>query len=175
MVQSHPSVAILLYHKTRNAFILVRQFRPALYATAKMNAEKAGSDVVPPLSEGFTFELTAGIIDKPGLTLEEIASEEVAEETGFIVDPQELHTIASFQSAVGISGSRQTIFAAEVDDSKLSKSGGGLVNHGEVIEVVALPVEQVESFIADEKLGKSSGLMFALIWGCQRLKEHGHL
>jgi hypothetical protein len=39
-------------------------------------------------------------------------------------------------AAIGISGSRQTIFAAEVDDAMAAAAGGGgLRDHGEAIEV----------------------------------------
>jgi len=174
MVSSHASVAILLYHTTRKAFILVRQFRPAVYATAVRTAaeEEQGTTTVAfpftlPLHHGFTFELCAGIVgDKPELSGQQVAHEEILEETGYDIDISNLKKITSFNSAVGISGSRQTIFAAEVDDSMLAVPkdgvGGGLADHGEAIEVVALPVEGVDKFLMDESLGKSAGLMFAL-------------
>lgn len=41
-----------------------------------------------------------------------------------------------FLAAIGISGSTQSIFAAEIDDSMAARSGGGgLEDHGEAIEV----------------------------------------
>jgi UDP-sugar diphosphatase len=179
MVRSHASVAILIYHITRKAFILVRQFRPAVYATAVVTAaEEQGiatnsvSSLFPsslPLHHGFTFELCAGIVgDKPELSLFQVAQEEILEETGYSIDIKNLKKITSFNSAVGISGSRQTIFAVEVDDSMLAVKadgvGGGLAEHGEAIEVVALPAAAVEKFLMDESLGKSAGLMFALTY-----------
>lgn len=176
MVSSHPSVAILLYHTTRRAFLLVRQFRPAVYATAvRTAAEAAAASGLPPpaplpLSCAFTFELCAGIVgDKPDLSLVETAREEILEETGFNVPAEKIKKVTSFLSAVGISGSRQTIFAAEIDDSMLAVQedgvGGGLAEHGEAIEVVSLPVESVDAFLMDESLGKSAGMLFALMWG----------
>ena len=176
MVSSHPSVAILLYHTTRRAFLLVRQFRPAVYATAMRTATEAAEAIgasppAPlPLTCGFTFELCAGIVgDKPDLSLIQTAQEEILEETGFDVPHEKIKKVTSFLSAVGISGSRQTIFAAEVDDSMLAVQqdgvGGGLAEHGEAIEVVALPVDSLETFLMDESLGKSAGLLFALMWG----------
>lgn len=62
-------------------------------------------------------------------------------------------------AAIGISGSRQTIFAAEVDDSMAvgAGGGGGLQDHGEAIEVLALPVAHIEPFMLDESIGKSAG------------------
>jgi hypothetical protein len=129
MVESHPSVAVLLYHRQKQAVILVRQFRPAVYVSACREAEAAGKPK-PPLAgtpragcerfnvvarigcvlqelltegckqplrrwrflvaftlycwtallcaAGFTYELCAGIIDKPGLDLKQITREEVS-------------------------------------------------------------------------------------------------
>lgn len=171
MVESHPSVAILLYHTQRRAFLLVRQFRPPVYANLLRHAT---GPVLPPLAAAFTFELCAGIVDKPGLSLLDIAREEVQEETGYHVPSSGMFKITSFLSAVGISGSRQTIFAADVDDSMLVRgdgSGGGLAEHGEAIEVVALPIDNVNAFLLDDSLGKSAGLMFALQWGRDRVLE----
>ena len=169
---SHSSVAVVLYHTTRNAFILVRQFRPAVYAaTFRDVVEERGNNdddddasIVLPLECGLTFELCAGIVgDKPELSLLQIAQEEILEECGFRVPLDGITKVTSFLTAVGISGSRQTIFAAKVDDS-MGGGGGGLAEHGEAIEVVALPAESVEAFIMDETVGKSSGLMWALSW-----------
>jgi nudix-type nucleoside diphosphatase (YffH/AdpP family) len=176
MVESHPSVAILLYHVHHKAFLLVRQFRPPVYANLLRHAMES-----PVLYEAaFTFELCAGIVDKPGLSLLDIAREEVQEETGYLVPTGGMFKVTSFLSAVGISGSRQTIFAADVDDSMLNMTGdgqlgGGLAEHGEAIEVVALPIDNVNAFLLDDSLGKSAGLMFALQWGRDRLLDNGGL
>ncbi|KAL4857064.1 TVP38/TMEM64 family membrane protein [Chlorella vulgaris] len=173
MVLSHPSVAVLLYHRQRKTVILVRQFRPAVYISATREAEVAGQPK-PPLSAGFTYELCAGIIDKPGLDLKQITKEEISEECGFDVPLGSIHLVTSYLSAIGISGSRQTIFAAEVDDAMAAAAGGGgLRDHGEAIEVLALPLPQVEEFLRDEELGKSAGLLFALMWLKQQLAANG--
>ncbi len=49
VVEAYDSVAILIYHREKSAFILVKQFRPAVY----MKNE-----------DGLTVELCAGIVDK---------------------------------------------------------------------------------------------------------------
>ncbi|GAB4815964.1 hypothetical protein N2152v2_003010 [Parachlorella kessleri] len=173
MVVSHPSVAILLFHTEKKAVILVRQFRPAVYISAVKEAELAGRPK-PDLTAGFTHELCAGIIDKPHLDLKGIAHEEILEECGYNVPTDRLHEVTSFISAIGISGSRQTIFAAEVDESmRVQEGGGGLVDHGEAIEVLALPVEQIESFIVDQELHKSGGILFGLVWLQAQLRQNG--
>ena len=63
----HDSVSVLIYNKDTSSFIVVKQFRPALYL-------KNGI--------GFSYELCAGIIDKDK-SLEQIAIEEVEEECGY--------------------------------------------------------------------------------------------
>lgn len=75
MVSSHSSVGIVLYHRQLHSLLLVRQFRPAVYASRWKEATAEGRPQ-PPLSAGFTFELCAGIIDK-AKSLEDIAREEV--------------------------------------------------------------------------------------------------
>ena len=49
-VKSHDSVAVLLYHTTKDAFLLVKQFRAPVF----MNHD----------NYKFTYELCAGIVDK---------------------------------------------------------------------------------------------------------------
>lgn len=58
------AVRALVEHMQNNTFIFVEQFRPAVKSRV--------------------VELVAGVIDKPGKTLEEMIAEEVREETGYI-------------------------------------------------------------------------------------------
>jgi UDP-sugar diphosphatase len=184
MVFSHDSVAILLYHTQLQAFLLVRQFRPPVYANILRDCEHSKSSPAPSLESAFVFELCAGLVDKPGLSLSEIASEEVMEETGYSVPATELRQVTSFLTSVGLSGSRQTIFAANIDEeclccpsisssSSAAAGGGGLASHGEAIDVVALPVSSVDDFLIDETVPKSAGLMFSLLWGKERVVANG--
>jgi nudix-type nucleoside diphosphatase (YffH/AdpP family) len=96
-VKSHDSVAILLYHKKRDSFLLVKQFRPPVF----LNNNK----------DGFTYELCAGLVDK-NKSLQEIAKEEILEECGYDIDINSLQEITSFNTNVGISGAVQTLFFA---------------------------------------------------------------
>ena len=163
MVQSFPSVSVLLYHTEKEAFLLVRQFRPAALCSARFEAETAGHPE-PGLEAGFTFEMCAGLKDKSGKSDEEVCSEEILEETGFKVAPEMLLPVSAFLAAVGTSGSSQRIYFAEVDDSMRAGAGGGLASDGEAIEVVALPVNRAADFVCDSEVPKSSGLMFAVQW-----------
>lgn len=51
----------------------------------------------PPASAGVTYELCAGLVDKPNLSLEEIARQEVLEECGYDVPVTKLRKITSYR------------------------------------------------------------------------------
>ena len=46
-------------------------------------------------------------------------------------------------------------------------------DHGEAIEVLALPLAGIDAFVTDERLGKSAGLLYALAWLQRTLREGG--
>ena len=147
VVKAHDSVAVLIYHKEHHSFVLVKQFRPAVY----MNG----------VQDGMTVELCAGIVDKH-LTLAEIAMEEIEEECGYAVPLESIERITKVNNAVGFAGSIQTIFYVEVDESMRVSEGGGIDT--ELIEVIELPIDEVREFIFDESIAKTTGLLFAFMW-----------
>ncbi|SFV66434.1 Uridine diphosphate glucose pyrophosphatase [hydrothermal vent metagenome] len=150
IVAAHDSVAILIYHKEKNAFILVKQFRPAVYLNN---------------NDGLTIELCAGIVDKK-LSLVEIAMEEVEEECGYRVGVEKIEKITSFYTSVGFAGTKQMLYYVEVDENMKVSEGGGVDD--EQIEVVTLPVYEAKTLIYDERIAKTPGLMFAFMWWFNR-------
>jgi UDP-sugar diphosphatase len=150
IVESHNSVAILIYHKERKTFVLVKQFRPPVY-------HRNG--------DGMTVEMCAGLIDKDK-SLEQIAKEEIEEECGFAVPLTKIERITQVLSAVGTSGSTQVIYYAEVDESMRVSDGGGIED--EQIEVIEVAVKEARAFMYDESIGKTIGLMFAFMWWFDR-------
>lgn len=146
IVKAHDSVAVLIYHTQHDAFVLVRQFRPAVY----MHNGK-----------GETVELCAGIVDKD-LPEIQIAREEIEEECGYLVPLENIERVTSFYTSVGFAGSRQTLYYAEVDERMKVSEGGGIED--EEIEVLELPVSKAEAFMFDERIAKTPGLMFAFMW-----------
>jgi len=146
VVEAHDSVAVLIYHTQHDVFVLVKQFRPAVY----MHNGK-----------GETVELCAGIVDKK-LPEVQIAREEIEEECGYLVPMENIERVTSFYTSVGFAGSRQTLYYAEVDESMRVGEGGGIDD--EEIEVLELPVDKAKAFIFDESIAKTPGLMFAFIW-----------
>ena len=146
-VKSHNSVAILLYHTEKKAFLLVKQFRVPVFLNDS--------------SKTFTYELCAGLVDK-NKSLEEIAQEEIDEECGYCVDLKDIIKITSFYTNVGISGAGQYLFFAKIDESMKIHNGGGI--NDEQIEPIFLPIENSEKFIFDESKAKTPGLMFSFLW-----------
>jgi len=150
----HDSVAILLYHKDKKAFILVKQLRATVLNKNKTN--------------GMMYELCAGIIDKDA-TNAQIAKEEVLEECGYDIPVESLEKISSFYTSVGISGTHQTLYYASCDDSMKVNDGGGLDD--EEIEVIYIPLEEAKKFIFDETYQKTTGVMLSVYWFFDK-KQH---
>lgn len=146
-VRSHDSVSVLLYHKEKESFLLVKQFRVPVFLNDS--------------SKTFTYELCAGLVDKDK-SLEEIAQEEINEECGYAVELKDILKITSFYTNVGISGACQYLFFAKIDESMKIHAGGGV--NDEQIELMYLPIEQSDEFIFDESKAKTPGLMFSFYW-----------
>ncbi len=133
-------VKILIYHKEKDAFVLTKQFRPLLYINHPTMA--------------FRVELCGGRVDKD-LPLEQIAIEEVLEETGYKV--KKLQKITTLYTL-----SKMTLYYCEVDESMRVNSGGGL--DYEMIDVIYLPTKNAKEFMFDESVSKRPGLMFCFCW-----------
>lgn len=153
IVESGNSVAILIYHREKDAFILVKQFRPPVY-------HRHG--------DGMTIEMCAGLIDKDA-SLEQIAKEEIEEECGYDVSLSSIERVTKVLSSVGTAGNSQVIYYTEVDESMRVSEGGGI--HHEMIEVIALPIKDAKSFMYDESIGKTVGLLFSFMWWFDRFER----
>lgn len=155
-VKSIDSVAILLYHEEKKAFLLVKQFRAPVYLNDK--------------NKTFTYELCAGLIDK-NKPLLDIVKEEIDEECGYSVDINSIKKVSSFYTNVGVSGSRQHLYFAVINESMKKHQGGGI--NDEQIELYFLPIEDSDEFIFDETKAKTPGLMFSFYWFLKNKKALG--
>ena len=143
---SMDSVSILIYDKDLDSVILVKQFRLPVYLKN---------------SDGFTYELCAGLCDKDKPNIE-IAKEEVLEECGYDVEVNRLKTITATWASVGSNAARQIIYYVEVTNKDKVNEGGGLEE--EDIEVIELKASEVEKFIFDETIVLTPGAKLALLW-----------
>jgi len=150
------SVSILIYNKDLDSIILVKQFRLPVYLKN---------------SDGFTYELCAGLCDKDKANIE-IAKEEVLEECGYDVKSDRLQEITSTWASVGSNAAKQIIYYLEVDNKDKVNEGGGLEE--EDIEVIELKSSEVEKFIFDESIVLTPGAKLALLWWLKyNKKENG--
>jgi len=171
-INVHDCVVIMLLNTTRNAFILVRQFRPALYMyinneqtgkeRSEISEDKGEIEIKAPFQTGVSYELCAGLIDKMK-PAKEIAKEEVLEEVGYDISIDQLQEVVTARS-VGIDGRKVTIFYAEVTDDMIVGPGGGQLSEAEEIEVEYLPVEKAKEFVFDESKVKPTSLITAFMW-----------
>ena len=155
-VQSLDSVAIIIHRVDEDSLVVVRQFRPPVFL--KNN-------------DGYTYELCAGLIDKEGKTIRQIAAEEVLEECGYEVDSEDLREVAVFHTSVGTSGARQHLFYAQVTASDKRSEGGGV--DGEVIESMLIKRAELEAFLLDTSLVKTPGLGFGILWFLRHTTDKG--
>lgn len=146
-IKTHDSVSVLLYHEERDSFLLVKQFRPAIFIHED--------------NDGFTYELCAGILDKNKSELE-IIKEEIDEECGYDVSLEKIKKISSFYSSVGVTGARHALFFATINESMKVHSGGGI--HDENIELIFIEKKDAETFIFDESYPKTPTVCFAITW-----------
>ena len=153
-VISHDSVSILLWHREKDAFVIVKQLRPAVLNMTK--------------TDGYMHELCAGIIDK-SVSDVQIAKEEILEECGYDVPVEQIEYITTFYTSVGISGASQILYYAELDDSMKIDEGGGLQE--EDIEVIYIPTKDANKFMFDKNYKKTPGMMMAFYWFFDNLRH----
>lgn len=74
----------------------VERHHPQVFQNQDKKSFSCLEDPLPAVV-GVTYELCAGIVDKPGLSLEEIACGEVLEECGYRVPATDLRRITSYR------------------------------------------------------------------------------
>lgn len=145
---------------------MVKQFRPAVYLGSIPESDRKESvDTTKyPAELGITLELCAGIVDKD-LTLEEIAAEEVLEECGYKVKPNDLERVSSYRSGVGTTGSVQTSYYCEVTDEMKVNQGGGVDD--EIIEVIEMSIPEIRKYMAQDHILSPPSFLYNICWFLQ--------
>lgn len=172
-LKSHDSVACVIYNRTRQRLVYVKQFRPAVYLskltttpTSLVNFDPSKLDELPDEKTGYTLELCAGLVDKSGKSAQKIMQEEISEETGYVVPVESVKFINSFIGSTGISGSLMKLFFCEVTDDQKQLSGGGIDE--ENIEVIELHPDEARKIIygPDEEspYSRPPAMLFGTSW-----------
>nr|CAH8822994.1 unnamed protein product [Trichobilharzia regenti] len=181
-ILAHDSVSILLYHPEKKSLIFVKQFRPVVYYTklrqlgvipsvADGTVESVQTDL-PSGEIGETLELCAGLIDGVQTNPKSYAVQEVLEECGFKISEESLKLVNSFYTSVGLTGSKMTLYYAEVNEhQRIANAGGGLHTEGEYIEVIEWPISRIDELYHQNnnnndctKLSISVTLLYAVCW-----------
>ncbi len=151
MVKRHPSVHVMVYNKTTDEFLVVKQYRiPVLLNSID---EMSEGSYVP----GVVYEACAGLIDSDH-DADVIVQNEILEELGYSVRLDQILPVRFLKSSVGLSGVDALTFYAEVTEDQKVNAGGGLEN--EDIEVVRIPCEEIFDFIYDPEITTDAITMF---------------
>ncbi|CAF1447277.1 unnamed protein product [Rotaria sordida] len=168
-IDAHNSVVIIVYNRSTDSLVFVRQFRPAVYVMISKEAQNASSitDIdftkQDPKST-ITYEFCAGIVDKKHLSNKEHAHVELLEECGYSVDINSIESVAKYRTGVGTVGGFQELFYVEVTNEMKTNTGGGNLSEQELIVVHEIPVDELYQFLFDETKAKESSLMFGVMW-----------
>jgi len=168
----------VIYNKSRDKLIYVKQFRPAVYLSSVTKGLSDLTEFDPnklqaPVNDkvGYTMELCAGLADKEGKTPQEVMREEIEEETGYTVPLESVKFVSSFRGSTGLSGTLMNLFFTEVTDDQRSSTGGGVDD--ETIEVLELDVEEARKVIycrdEDAPYSRPPAMLFGTSWF---LNEH---
>ncbi|CAI4225049.1 unnamed protein product [Auanema sp. JU1783] len=173
---AHSSVITLLYHKTFRKFLVVRQFRPAVFVGRICKyPENLGKKLEDIQWEnysteiGYTLELCGGLVDKD-LPLVDIAREEVEEECGYKVPTSNFQLLGTYSIDADESGSIQSLYYAEIDETMKISGGGGNEEEGEVITNVFLTEEEAHQYVKNQDSHGPPGVFFSFLWWFQNEK-----
>ncbi len=135
------SVGVLLYDRSEDAVILVRQFRYPVYASLDPR-ERTGAGA----QQAWLLEIVAGVQDA-GLTVTDVAKKELLEEAGYEVIG-ELQPITTIYPSPGGTSERIHLYLGEVDQRRRAGAGGGVVAEGEDTQIVLLPFQAAMDLVA---------------------------
>ncbi|XP_011385777.2 uridine diphosphate glucose pyrophosphatase-like [Pteropus vampyrus] len=180
-MKTHDSVTVLLFNSSQRSLVLVKQFRPAVYASeAERNfpgclaaLDQDQPRLLPgalPGSAGVTYELCAGLVDQPGLSLEEVACKEAREECGYDLAPADLQRVATYK-CVGPAGRGE---ACHPGRGAGHPQAASTLSPGRAGRVVP-PRSQIMAQAGPRALGAGSGACRALVPTPWPLAEWGGL
>jgi ADP-ribose pyrophosphatase len=139
------SVAVLVHDPQREILVFTEQFR---YPTFDPEGRRGG--------DGWLLETPAGMIDPDEQSLEAI-KREVHEEIGYEVD--EVRPIGKFFLSPGGSSERIVMYYAQIHADQQTSAGGGVLEEGEDIRVIELPVSEALAMLRDGTLADAKTII----------------
>lgn len=159
LVVSKNFVSVLLYNKDSDCFVLVKQFRPAVYVNINKSLKEKfvniaandsiiiEDDKLPNPKSAITCEMCSGYLE-PDESYENAAIREVFEETGYEIDISRLKKLFNNTLSNESIDYNGQVFYCEVSNYDQKGKGGGLTElEGEDIDVFNLPVSESMNFI----------------------------
>jgi len=141
------AVCAVVHNTDRDCLYFVKQFRPGAF-------EK---------EQGWLCELAAGLVDGEETPLEAL-HREVHEELGFRVQNTKL--LDHFFPSPGIISERIYMYYVQVSDADKISEGGGLEHEHEDIEILEVPIEELDEFMVKNPIIDAKTLI-----GILRFKE----
>ena len=145
-----PAVAVLMYDATTDQVVLIEQFR-----VGAMTHEEGP----------WQLEMVAGMIDTLE-TPEQVAVRECKEESGAIIDQNDLELVCKYLVSSGGSNETLVIYCAPVDASQVI-GVHGLATEGEDIQVCVLERQALGQMLEQGKLTNAATIIAA-----QWLQQH---
>ena len=130
----------MVYNEDNDAVYFVRQFRPGVFRK----------------EHGWTTELAAGLLD-PGETPEQALAREIHEELGF--DIRKFEHLDTFFSSPGIISERIYMYLVTVSNADRVNDGGGADEEHEDIQILEVPIQQLDQFLADNRINDAKTLL----------------
>jgi GDP-mannose pyrophosphatase NudK len=134
-IDSYDAVSILMYNRSNDSIVLVKQFRYPIFEKTKKNKDA-----------GYLLEVVAGKIDK-GETPKATAVREVFEETGYVIKESELIGLSNGFPSPGCASTRVFNYAVVVTNNHKKGKGGGKEEEFEDIEVIHMPYMMFRSLV----------------------------
>lgn len=140
VVRATPATCLFLYHKDRDKVVLITQSRASV--------------VSPKRPAGLMTEVVAGRIDKPNLTVQQIASDEAWHEAGIKIDPEKMHLLNNGEpvaSSAGITDEMIYFVYGEITDENVdfTRAIFGDPKEGERINRHFFSPEEFENHVCD--------------------------
>jgi len=147
------SVAAVVLNVDTQQLILINQFRYPTY-------EKG---------PGWTSEVVAGMLT-PGEEPEAEIKREILEEIGY--KTSNLTYISTFYTSPGGSSERIILYYAEVTNHDKIESGGGIIEEGEDVEIVEIPLSELPAQISNGQIVDAKTII-GLLWLQNKLLAEG--
>ncbi|WP_392565727.1 ADP-ribose diphosphatase [Utexia brackfieldae] len=145
ILERTPAVILLAYDPKRDNVILIEQIRIA---------------AIEVQDTPWVLELVAGMVDKPGESLEEVVRREAMEEAGITIG--RCKPILSYMASPGGLTEKLHIFLGEVDSST-AKGIHGLAEENEDIKVHVVSREQAYQWVECGEINNAASVI-ALLW-----------